>query len=73
VRHAVPEGNSSTMQLVDLIGRGILPDPPHVRRDYQPRHLAVETHPLTDRPTEEIRIPTEDISDAASDQHHATT
>ena len=50
MRHAVPEGNSSTMQIVGILRSGELPYDSTPTRDYQPRHLAVETHPLTDRP-----------------------
>lgn len=53
--HAVPEGNSSTADTIALIQFGILPPAEESRdRDYQPRHEAQETHPLTDRPTVEI-------------------
>lgn len=38
------------MEIVDLIRSGTLPDEERRSRNYQPRHEAVETHPLTDRP-----------------------
>jgi len=50
VKHRVPEGNSSTMQIVDLLRSGTLPDEERRPRNYRPAHRAVETHPLTDRP-----------------------
>jgi hypothetical protein len=39
------------MEIVDLLRSGELPDEERRARNYQPRHEAVETHPLTDRPS----------------------
>ena len=59
MRHAVPEGNSSTMQIVGILRSGELPYDSPPTSDYQPRHLAVETHPLTDRPAPELDVTAE--------------
>jgi hypothetical protein len=40
MRHGVPEGNSSTMQIVDLLRSGILPGEERRPRTYTPRHRA---------------------------------
>lgn len=53
-RHATPEGNTSTAEAIAFLRTATVPPDEERRpRNYRPRHRAVETTPLDDRPTPE--------------------